>query len=79
MTLAGDARVAYLQLWPHARPFHYRYPQPMLRAAPDGMAVAETLARAMIAAANARGEAAQAPDRAAKPAYAYDAAAPAFG
>ncbi len=61
LTLPAGNRIAYLQLWPHARPFHFKHPQPMLRAVPDSEKVAEFLGRALIAAANARGEAAAAP------------------
>ncbi len=37
MTLEGSDRVAFLALWPHARPWHFKAPQPSLRAltAPD--------------------------------------------
>jgi hypothetical protein len=31
VTLTGNARVAYLLLWPHARPWRYAQPQPALR------------------------------------------------
>jgi hypothetical protein len=31
LTLAGGQRIAWLQLWPHARPWMLRKPQPMLR------------------------------------------------
>jgi hypothetical protein len=39
-------RIAYLQLWPHARPWHVRHPQPMLRCLRDAQAVATQLAAA---------------------------------
>ncbi|TXC67519.1 PH domain-containing protein [Piscinibacter aquaticus] len=42
--LAGQDRIAYLQLWPHARPWHLRKPQPMLRCVPEPDAVAQLLA-----------------------------------
>ncbi len=32
MTLDGSDRVAFLALWPHARPWHFKVPQPSLRA-----------------------------------------------
>jgi hypothetical protein len=38
-------RLGYALLWPHARPFHLRKPQPMLRALPDAATVAQILAR----------------------------------
>ncbi|MEL7488048.1 MAG: photosynthetic complex putative assembly protein PuhB, partial [Pseudomonadota bacterium] len=47
----GDrGKIAYLHLWPHARPFRFRKPEPMLRALPDAASVAETLAATMTAA-----------------------------
>ncbi len=46
LALAGDDRIAWLQLWPHARPWHLTKPQPMLRCVPDGDAVARLLAQA---------------------------------
>lgn len=45
----GD-RIAWLHLWPHARAWHVRHPQPMLRSVPDGRAVAAILAGAWSAA-----------------------------
>jgi hypothetical protein len=39
--------VAYLLLWPHARPLHFRNPQPCLRAIPDADQVAKLLATAL--------------------------------
>ena len=39
-------RIAYLHLWPHARPWHVKHPQPMLRSVPDAPAVAQLLATA---------------------------------
>ncbi|MEO8038477.1 MAG: photosynthetic complex putative assembly protein PuhB, partial [Betaproteobacteria bacterium] len=29
LTLGGDDRIAYLHLWPHARPWHLKRPEPM--------------------------------------------------
>ncbi|MFO1330575.1 MAG: photosynthetic complex putative assembly protein PuhB [Rubrivivax sp.] len=50
LTLEPATRIAWLHLWPHARPWHVRRTQPMLRALPDAAAVAalltETWARA---------------------------------
>jgi hypothetical protein len=45
--LKGKDRVAWLILWPHARPFHLKHPQPMLRAVPDSQAVARLLGDAL--------------------------------
>jgi len=56
LDLDGDDRVAYLLLWPYARPWHVRKPQPMLRSLPDSAQVAEILAAAL-AAANTGGAA----------------------
>jgi hypothetical protein len=52
LTLAGDDRIAYPHLWPHARPLHMRQPQPMLRALPQAQAaaVAAQLSQALRAA-----------------------------
>ncbi len=47
LTLRGRDRIAWLHLWPFARPGRYRRPEPMLRALPDAAAVASLLAAAM--------------------------------
>lgn len=47
LTLAGPDRIAYLHLWPHARAWQLKRPQPLLRALPDATAVAERLADAL--------------------------------
>lgn len=44
LALAGSDRIAYLQLWPHARPWQLRKPQPMLRCVPEPERVAQLLA-----------------------------------
>jgi hypothetical protein len=46
--LALDAadRIAYLHLWPHARPWRIAHPEPMLRCIPDAAQVAQVLAQA---------------------------------
>lgn len=44
LRIGGDDRFAYLAIWPHARPWHFTNPQPMLRAVPDAAAVARVLA-----------------------------------
>jgi hypothetical protein len=51
LTINGESRVGYIHLWPHARPWHVRSPQPMLRALPDAQRVAALLARALQASA----------------------------
>ncbi len=43
LTLATEDRIAYLQLWPHARPWQLRKPQPMLRCVPQPERVAQLL------------------------------------
>lgn len=47
LTLAGNDRLAWLQLWPHVRPWQLRHPRPMLRALPDAPAVGRLLAQAL--------------------------------
>lgn len=60
LTLTGEARLGYLALWPHARPWKVSTPQPMLRALPDAASVAASIARACLA-ANPDGQLAAAP------------------
>lgn len=50
LELADGDRIAWLQLWPHARPWKLARPQPALRAVPDAQAVAQRLAAAWSAA-----------------------------
>jgi len=45
--------IAYLNLWPHARPWHLKHPEPMLRSVPDAAAVARTMVEAWSAATGA--------------------------
>ena len=47
LQLSGSGRIAYPQLWPHARPWHLKNPQPMLRSLPNGARVASLLAAAL--------------------------------
>ena len=49
LQLDGDIRLAYLVIWPHARPGQYLNPQPMLRSLADPKAVAKVLADALAA------------------------------
>jgi hypothetical protein len=49
VALAGEDRVSYLHLWPHARPWHVARPQPMLRCVPAAASVAALLCRAVAA------------------------------
>jgi len=47
LALKGRDRIGYLALWPHARAWRLRNPEPMLRSVPDGRRVAQTLATAL--------------------------------
>lgn len=46
LALRPGTRLAYLHLWPHARPWHVAQPQPMLRCLSEGERVAARLAAA---------------------------------
>lgn len=50
LALRRDTRIAYLHLWPHARPWHLQRPQPMLRCLQDVDGVASLVAAAWSAA-----------------------------
>lgn len=50
LRLMGSDRVAFMVLWPHARPWRVNRPEPMLRAIPNAGKVAQILSRAMMAA-----------------------------
>ena len=47
LALGDGDKLAYLALWPHARPWHLSAPEPMLRGLRDVRRVAEILARAL--------------------------------
>lgn len=47
LLLTGPDKMGYAMLWPHARPWKLATPEPMLRAVPDGEAVAALLARTL--------------------------------
>lgn len=49
----GEQKLAYMLLWPHARPWRFKRPEPMLRAVPDVRDVAAVLTRALMAASPA--------------------------
>ncbi len=51
LTLRADRRIAYLVLFPHARPWKLAKAQPTLRGVPDAPAVAQILAGALAASA----------------------------
>lgn len=61
LTLHAGDHIGYLHLWPHARPWQLRHPQPMLRALPDAPTVGRLLAQALQAAERARLRGAGAP------------------
>jgi hypothetical protein len=47
LALDGSDRVAYLALWPHARPWRLKVPEPAFRGLPDPAAVGEELRTAV--------------------------------
>ncbi|MFD2184438.1 photosynthetic complex putative assembly protein PuhB [Rhodoplanes azumiensis] len=47
VSLVGATKIAYLVLWPHARPWHLRRPEPMMRAVPEAASLAAILAGAL--------------------------------
>lgn len=49
ISIATGERVAFLVLWPHARPWRVARPEPMLRAVPQAQKVAALLADALSA------------------------------
>jgi hypothetical protein len=51
VALGDGQRIAYLQLWPHARPFSFTKPEPTLRCVPRAAEIADALSRALVAAA----------------------------
>ncbi|HRK17335.1 MAG TPA: photosynthetic complex putative assembly protein PuhB [Hyphomicrobiaceae bacterium] len=55
LTLMSGKRIAYLVLWPHARPWTLKSPQPMFRAIPDVRSVAGLLREALEGDVAARG------------------------
>lgn len=61
LRLKPAARIAYLQLWPHARPWRVARPEPMLRSVPEAARAAAILARALAEGREARARAGEAP------------------
>jgi hypothetical protein len=49
LQLAPGEQIAYLHLWPHARPWQVKRTEPMLRAIPDAARVGQMLAAAISA------------------------------
>lgn len=43
LTLTGPGKIAYLILWPHARPWRFNLPEPMFRAIPEPQKAADAL------------------------------------
>jgi hypothetical protein len=60
LQLNGDGHIAYLHLWPHARPWQLNRPQPMLRCIGEALEVSEILAGALAAAGARASQAASA-------------------
>ena len=54
VALGAGQRIAYLHLWPHARPFRITQPEPAMRSVPNAEAIARILSGALVAAANER-------------------------
>jgi hypothetical protein len=52
LSLLSGQRIAYLVLWPHARPWRFRRAEPALRGVADAAAVAQILGRALAASAS---------------------------
>ena len=63
LTLKAPNKLAFLHLWPHARPWRTASPQPTLRAIPDAAAAARVLASAMEAEVGVELSPIAAPDR----------------
>jgi hypothetical protein len=53
LKITAKERVAYLLLWPHARPFHFTHPQPCLRCIANADQVAGLLSAALAGTATA--------------------------
>ena len=51
ITLGRNVRLAYLLLWPHARPWHVTHPRPAFRGVPDAAEAGRALADVLSAAA----------------------------
>ena len=47
LATSGETRLAYLMLWPHARPWQLKTPEPALRCIPEAGRVADLLAGAL--------------------------------
>lgn len=60
LALKKPNKIAYLQLWPHARPNKLAWPEPTFRALPDAAQAATILAEALVAEAERAAKAPQA-------------------
>jgi hypothetical protein len=47
LSIGGDQHLAYLVLWPHARPWRFSKVEPMIRAVPGAVAIARILSDAL--------------------------------
>ena len=65
LTLQGPDRIAFLHLWPHARPWRLGKPEPMLRSVPQAALVARVLTEAWSQATGVAASAAAVPAAAA--------------
>jgi hypothetical protein len=52
LAMRKGSKLSYMILWPHARPWRFANPEPMMRAIPEADRVARILARALTAAAH---------------------------
>jgi hypothetical protein len=57
LQLRSGERLAYLALWPHARPWRLRRPEPLLRGLTDAAAVGEVLRQAALGTATSAADA----------------------
>jgi len=51
LSLSPHHKIAWLALWPHARPWRVKRPEPMLRALPVTSSAAAIISRALAASA----------------------------
>jgi hypothetical protein len=51
LALSADSKIAFVHLWPHARPWRAARPEPMLRDVPDAARVAAIVSQALATAA----------------------------
>ncbi|MBK1696336.1 photosynthetic complex putative assembly protein PuhB [Rhodovibrio salinarum] len=63
LQLREGNNIAYLRLWPHVRPWHFKQAEPTLREVPNARHVAEILANALQRFVNQPSGAAETPDQ----------------